>query len=86
MQLTTKTIEYKFDDTEFDDTDCGKKIIIRTATIIFERNKPYEKRFIMWQFKECKYSGLSETYTEEDWDFLKEVADEIKNIKKELNK
>ena len=85
MQLKTKTIEYNFEK-KINALEEYNLIYKRTATIIFERNKPYEKRFIMWQFKECKYSGLSEIYTEEDWEFLKEVADEIKNIKKGLNK
>ena len=73
MELKTKTIEYHFKQ--------KKNFIMSTATIIFEMNIDG-----YWNFVECKYSGLSETYTEEDWDFLKEVADEIKNIKKELNK
>ena len=79
MDLTSKTIESNFKDIKTNEfSDC---MAPRTATIIFEINiDDY------WQFKECKYSGLSETYTEEDWDFLKEVADEIKNIRKELNK
>ena len=90
MQLKTKTIEYNFEKklTINEDSLAYKRI----ATIIF-KEKPMTVDFatrttykVYWQFKECKYSGLSEIYTEEDWDFLKEVADEIKNIKKELNK
>ena len=76
MQLTTKTIEYNFD------KESSKyKFAKMTATIIFKIDIDG-----YWQFKECKYNGLSEIYTEEDWDFLKEVADKIKELKKELNK
>ncbi len=82
MQLKTKTIEYNFEGKKKGEEDNW--YLSRTATIIFEKEN--KGMICYWQFVECKYSGLSEIYTEEDWDFLKEVADEIKELKKELNK
>ena len=84
MDLKTKTIEYNFKSELAETDEYGDLMRARTATIIFEKEN--KGMICYWQFKECKYSGLSEIYTEEDWDFLKEVADEIKKLKKELNK
>ena len=83
MNLKTKTIEYNFEK-KIDTLEEYNIKEQRTATIIFEKEN--KGMICYWQFKECKYNGLSEIYTEEDWDFLKEVADEIKEIEKELNK
>ena len=80
MNLKSKIIKYNFGSKEYEDGIFEQ----RKATIIFEKEN--KGMICYWQFKECKYSGLSEIYTEEDWDFLKEVADKIKELKKELNK
>ena len=82
MNLKTKIIEYKFEDFN-EELDLN----VRTVTIIFIKDKIGKDMIdALWQFAECKYGGLSEIYTEEDWDFLKEVADKIKELKKKLNK
>ena len=86
MNLTTKTIEYNFESELAETDEYGDLMRARTATIIFERNENRNENFKKWKFVQCKYSGLSFPHTEEDWDFLKEVVDKIKELKKELNK
>jgi len=47
----------------------------RVATIVFVRNSED-----IMQFKRCTYTGLQPVYNLDDWDFLREVAEEIEKL------
>jgi hypothetical protein len=48
----------------------------RTAMICFKWDEETE----LYKFIRCDYFGVSETYTVDDWAFLKDLATEVLNL------
>ena len=70
--LTTKIYEYIWD-----------KDSMRKATIYFKQYKKDEPDSFL--FDECNFSGVSNSYNTDDWQFLHDLAEEIFRLEKEVN-
>jgi len=52
----------------------------REAEIIFD--KTWDSKY--WEFRGCEFGTKHKIYNKEDWDFLREIANKIDEIQKEL--
>ena len=54
----------------------------RSAEIIFKLN---EDEPLGFNFEECNYTGVNRTYNLGDWEFIRDLANEILHLSKIVN-